>query len=287
MRRIKWTLGREAMLFDSPLYILKAFSGVLTAYVLFKDHPIVGRDMISVLFGMMLTLEPVNRSGCKIAFEQIEASAMGGLVTAVLVAAFGVNLVTVPLSVALTLYLALTINWRAVSPVAFFTAIYMTQYLQVGANGAPSMPLTFGVRMFALLAGIAVALFYNYTFSIFFYKGMLKKRMTYVTETLDAIMSRHSALDGVDAYHEQKADLVAILGDIDAFEALLKDMAHQKRKAERVKDYLIRIDNIRDLAHYYLGEIMEKTARPEVRQCKGDVSAIKTMMTQYEVDRRP
>ncbi|GKT19327.1 hypothetical protein ADUPG1_004314, partial [Aduncisulcus paluster] len=95
--------------------------------------------MISVLFGLILTLEPVNVTGLRRGWEQFFAT---------LIAAA---------SVALTLYVCLKVNWRQISPVALFTAIYMTQYIQLDAAGNPSVLLTFRLRVIALGFGVFTA----------------------------------------------------------------------------------------------------------------------------------
>lgn len=274
MKKVRLTLGREALLYDSPLYILKAFVGILLAYVLFKNHPVAGKDMISVLFGFMLTLEPVNRSGLKVAINQVAASALGGVGSAILVALFGVNFITVPLCVALTMYMALTINWRFVSPFAIFTAIYMTQYIQMDAMGEPSVLITLQVRMYALVAGISIALLCNYLFSLFFYKGMLKKRMKYVKDALVALFEEETQLVSKEDFISHKSKLIGLISDIDAFENLLKDMSHRKSSKEVIASYLQHIDNLRDLAHYYLSGIMQKTAPSDIQNISGDMAAI-------------
>ena len=78
---LKLLLSREAKLFDSPLFIIKSFISILTGYLLLHNHYIIGKDMISLLFGIMITLEPVSISGFKSGFSQIEASIIGGSIT--------------------------------------------------------------------------------------------------------------------------------------------------------------------------------------------------------------
>lgn len=188
-------LSHEAMLFDSPLYILKAFLGVLIAYVLFSRNSLIGKDMISVLFGMMLTLEPVNITGLKSGKEQIQSTIIGGAVAFVIVIIGGVNWITVPLAVCVTLYASLLLNWRNVPAVAIFTAIYMTQYIQFDGGGNPSMWLTLRLRMLALVSGISVGVALNYVFSLFFYKKMILKRSIYILEKLSSTLSSWEHLD--------------------------------------------------------------------------------------------
>lgn len=272
-------LSREALLFDSPLYILKGFLSMLTAYLVFSGHAIVGKDMISVLFGMMLTLEPVNRTGIKSAFNQVKATILGGIVTAILVRLLGVNWFTVPLGVALTMYIALKINWRFVSPVAIFTAIYMTQYIQLDLSGEPSMLLTLRLRLLALGAGIAVALFYNYVFSLFFYKKMLKKRLLYVLETFETLMISEAANKDIQ---QHKTEIIGLLTDMDALSGQLLDMAADRKNDADVLRYLSLITKTRDLCHYYLDAVMAKAGVSVLGEKEKTPEVIKGLVTEMK-----
>ncbi|MCD4713929.1 MAG: hypothetical protein K8R73_11645 [Clostridiales bacterium] len=242
-------LSREAMLFDSPLYILKGFLSMMTAYFLFNDHYIIGKDMISVFFGMMMTLEPVNVSGLKSGFGQVQATILGGVVTAVIIYFFGVNWLTIPLAVAITMYISLVLNWRIVSPVAIFTAIYMTQLIQTNAVGDPSMLLTLRLRMFALAAGIIVALFYNYVFSQFFYKTMLNKRIVFLIESFLKVLDHYDS-----PIIEQKKMTASFITEVDSMQGVFADFKKEKGKA--VKSHRL-LWYVRDLSHYWMDHIMD------------------------------
>jgi uncharacterized membrane protein YgaE (UPF0421/DUF939 family) len=172
-------LNKEAYLYDARLYIMKSLVAVLAAYAIVQQLPLVHKDLISVLFGLMMTLEPVTITGIRSGFRQITATILGALITAIIVYIFGINIWTVALSISATLFLCLKINWREVSPVAIFTSIYMTNYVQYTANGEPSVILTFQLRILALGIGILIAVLFNFLFSLFFYKQMESKRIAH------------------------------------------------------------------------------------------------------------
>lgn len=180
----KLKLKKEANLLDGGLFILKTFFAISAAYLLTHNHPFISKDMISVLFGLILTLEPVTITGVKNGWDQVFASFIGAISTALIISLLGVNAFTIGLSVAFTLYVCLLINWRSVSPVALFTAIYMTQYLQTGANGLPDIFLTVQLRFAALISGVAVAIVFNYLFSIIQYRIITNKRTIYLLKRL-------------------------------------------------------------------------------------------------------
>jgi len=177
-------LNRDAVLFDSKLYIVKAMMAIATGYVIGVGLPLTRLDMISVLLGVMYNLEPINILGIKGGISQLIASSLGAACTAVLIVFFGINAFVIAVSMALTLYLSLKINWRMVSPVAIFTCIYMTQYVQKDALGNPSIWLTYRLRIAALGLGVLIAIFYNFIFSFLYYRRIAYKRLQFTKDQL-------------------------------------------------------------------------------------------------------
>lgn len=256
----KVKLSRQAMLFDSYLYVLKGFLSILTGYVLFHSHPIIGKDMISMLFGMMMTLEPSNIIGIKSGLSQIKATILGGAVSAFFVMMFGVNALTISLAVALTMYISLKFNWRFVSPVAIFTAIYMTQYIQLDALGDPSMLLTLRLRLMALGAGVAVAVLYNFVFSKFFHNRMLKKRIVYVVESLSDYLNVYIRDEKDGDLKGLKSNITGLFADIDLVISHLTDFSKMKTSGKTIgleyEKYGQALSELRDFTHYLLDVIM-------------------------------
>ncbi|MBN2852023.1 MAG: hypothetical protein JXQ23_04730 [Clostridia bacterium] len=273
----KLLLNREAVLFDSHLYILKGFLGILTGYVLFDSNAFIGRDMISLLFGMMLTLEPVNTTGLKTGFNQFKASFVGGMVTAVIVGIFGINFITVALSMALTMYVSLLIDWKSILPVAIFTSIYMTQVIQYTTAGDPSMLLTLQLRFVSLGTGVLIAVVYNYLFSILFYKSMIRKRIVFLFERTASMMERyciHLEQENIDQLKLLKREDPLIFGDIDFVYGHVSDLSKEKKKREDLKAYLEIILEIRDLNHYFLDLVMRSLEEKDKRVI-GEISIIR------------
>lgn len=178
-------LKRQANLFDAKEYLFKAFIAVCIAYFVGKNNTYLSKDMISILFGMFLTLEPVNHSGLRNGLKQLEASIIGAIITGIIISIFGLNLLTTAIAITATLYVSLLINWREVSVVAIFTSIYMTQYVQFTLDGQPSQWLTFLLRISALLVGVSIALIVNFIFSQFGYRHIYEKRLLHVVEELN------------------------------------------------------------------------------------------------------
>ena len=252
-------LKREAVLFDTPLFIAKSFAAVMLGYVVFSTNPLIGKDMISVLLGLMLTLQPVNVTGLKSGWDQLSASIIGGCVTALIVLVGGVNFITVPLAVAATLYITLRINWRSMSVIAVFTSIYMTQYIQLTAAGEASMYLTLRLRFLALGSGILIAVVMNFLFSLIFYRSMLRKRTVFTIEKMVSSLDSFGAIltEGIvtefDALEKQ---IIVLFGDIDYIICGMMDMKRKRTKDGRTASFVMKMKELRNINHYILDLVM-------------------------------
>jgi len=252
-------MKREAVLFDAPLFILKSFIAIMAGYVLFNNHPLIGKDMISVLFGLILTLQPVNVSGLKSGWDQVSASLIGGIVTMIIVMIGGINFITVPLAVALTLYITLRINWRSMSVIAVFTSIYMTQFIQLTAGGDPSMLLTFRLRLLALGSGVLIAIIVNFVFSLIFYRSMVKKRTIFTIEKItESIIELIKVIksEGGAGYGSLEKKIVGLFSDIDYIVNGLMDLKRKKTKGDRTKIFIFKLRELRDINHFVLDIVM-------------------------------
>lgn len=281
-------LKKEANLLDSKLFILKTFLAISTAYLITSQIDFVRRDMISVLFGLVLTLEPVNTMGIKNGWDQIFASFIGATATSLIILVFGVNPITIGASVAFTLYICLLINWRNVSVVALFTAIYMTQYLQMGPDGQPSVLLTFELRFAALCSGVAIAICYNYLFSMIQYRIISHKRLVYLLKCMLVNMSEtQSALRtcAPEEFQNVRRSLLDTSNRIEwvssLFDSMSKEAKTQRKifpvQTETVAKTQLVIQHIMNIGHlmfdinYMLGE--EKVKPEDLKEISGDLSA--------------
>lgn len=251
---MKIVLSRQAKQFDSPLFILKSFLAIMTGYVIFHDHSIIGKDMISVLFGTMLSMEPVSVSGFKSGLSQIKATIIGGTISAIIIYFGGINYITVPLAVAATIYVTLLMDWKNISIIAIFTAVYMTQYVQYNSMGEISIWLTFQLRMLAVFSGVFVAVVYNFIFSRLFYKGLVRKRTQYLIEELKNNFELY--LENQVAYEELKNALTTTFVDVDLIKGNIKDLQREKKDSEYLKKYLEIIIELRNVNHYLMDLVL-------------------------------
>lgn len=251
-------LKEEAVLMDSEIYILKAFLAIATAYLLAKHNTLIKLDTISVFFGLMLTLEPVTLTGIKFGFNQLYASFIGGAVSAIIIYIFGINFISAALAVSLTLYVCLKINWREASVVAIFTSIYMTQYVQKDLLGNPSILLTFKLRMAALGTGVAIAILYNFIFSLISYKSMFKKRLIYLLKAININLEEtRNAMNSEDINELKKAisKLPQTFNNIDWVNSHLEDKKKEffskelKKKKRDSLNVAMALQNLRAITH--------------------------------------
>lgn len=268
-------LKREAVLLDSWLYIFKAMCAISVGFVLGRTFSITRLDMISVLLGVMYNLEPINVSGLKGGINQLLASTLGALITGFLVYLmnYQISFATIALGIGLTMYVALKIDYRMVSPVTIFTSIYMTQLLQTDALGQPSVFLTFRLRILALGLGVLVAMVFNLLFSLFYYKKIGRKRVEFVKlHSINAIKHTIKGLQEPQLIQSSEFVLASVFNDVDMVKVNIETMMRERfvpfNHKERVQlsnllEVVMHIKNMTHCAYdnlfiaYNLGEIIE------------------------------
>lgn len=278
MRRIK--LKREAGLLDSKYFIIKAAIAVFVAYLISNNNPFLRKDTISVLFGMMLTLEPVNLTGILGGLRQLYATIIGAVFSSIIIYFIGINPVSVALAVAFSIYVCLKINYRKVSPVAIFTSIYMTQYIQLDALGNPSIFLTLSLRLGALVFGILIAVFINFIFSFIYYKKIWDKRVIFLLE--ESNINLNLILD--DNILKVVNSLPNSFNNIEWVYSMYRDMLQEYKMLRRDTGEIDKYDNIfksiRAIAHcnYDMGiYLLDKNERLDEYQKKYICKEIKNI----------
>lgn len=254
----KFKLSYEAYLLDSYLYILKSMVAILFGAIIGNMFSLTKLDMISVLLGVMYNLEATNRISIKGGLNQLLTSALGALSTGTLVYFFGVNPFVIAAGMGITLFISLKINYRLVSPVAIFTSIYMTQYLQTDLNGVSSVFLTFKLRMAALGLGILIALIFNFIFSLLYYKKMIQKRLEFTKlKSIEALLEVQNHLKN-SPIKKVKYDMffANIFTDIETIsyqiDSLIKDplYGNTKKGKDDLYNSLKIIKTMKALVHY-------------------------------------
>ena len=260
MKSIERILGlkREAVLLDSWLYIFKAMCAISVGFVLGRTFSITRLDMISVLLGVMYNLEPINVSGLKGGINQLLASTLGALITGFLVYLmnYQISFVTIALGIGLTMYVALKIDYRMVSPVTIFTSIYMTQLLQTNALGQPSVLLTFRLRILALGLGVLVAMVFNLLFSLFYYKKIGRKRVEFVKlHSINAIKHTIKGLQEPQLIQSSEFVLASVFNDVDMVKSNIETMMKERfvpfnlKEREQLSKLLEVVMHIKNMTH--------------------------------------
>lgn len=280
----KMTLSKEAYYLNSVAFMFKTGIIMVLAFAIGKTIPIVNRDMISFLFALMLSLEPVNITGLKRGLDQFKATLVGACVSAIILFFVGINPLGLGLSIFFILYFTLARNWRELSVVALFTGIYMTQFIQTNAAGEPSLLMTMLVRIVALTAGILFAMLSNYVASFFFHKKLPKQRLGFLIYRLTKHLNRL-----IDKLNQQTTirdkahlSLSSLFNDIDWTLSLFTDLKKEKHVNQtELAHALVDGGHLRDITHYLLdlemcirhkGE-MDQAERSLVLETLGQVKA--------------
>lgn len=251
-------LKKEAVLLDSWLYIFKAMVAISVGFILGNAFAITRLDMISVLLGVMYNLEPINVNAFKGGINQLLASSLGALTTGLLIVLFGyrISFITLALGIGFTLYIALKIDYRMVSPVAIFTSIYMNQLLQSNAQGLPSVWLTFRLRIVALGLGVLIALVFNYLFSLLYYRRIGRKRLEYVKRmTIQAFEQSMAYLKQKLSEDQMQSVMTGVFNDIDMVRSNLEAIQqerlfiHPKHERAQIGIYLKAILELKLMVH--------------------------------------
>lgn len=245
-------LKREAVLLDSWLYIAKSMAAVAAGYLIGRALPLTRLDMITVLVGVMYNLEPVNLHGIKGGLSQLLASALGAAATGIVVQLFGLNVVTVSISMGLVLYVSLKINWRTVSSVAIFTSVYMTQFIQNDPQGLPSLLYTFRLRIAALGLGILVALAFNWLFSVLYYRRLPEKRLELVkVNTVEGIDHARDIISGDELFSRDGFTRLfsGIFTNIEMVAGNMAAMLGEGRRSEEIRRYMDILWKLKEVNH--------------------------------------
>lgn len=230
----KLLLPKEAILLDSWLYILKSMPALGLAYVIGISVPQLQLDMISLMLGVMYNLEPINKIGFKSAKDQMMTSALGGLITGLLIIGMGYHITvwTVSIGIGLTIYVSLLVDYRFVSPAALFTSIYMTQLLRLNAQGQPDVWITLGVRLVSLGLGILVAMIFNVGFSKLYYRNLIHKRLEFVKEKVVESLEATRAVYRQSAPTSGQSSILAFaFNDIEMVKANIESILLEQAKS--------------------------------------------------------
>lgn len=260
MKSLERILGlkKEAVLLDSWLYIFKAMCAISVGFILGRTFAITRLDMISVLLGVMYNLEPINVSGLKGGINQLFASTLGAIITGFLVYLmnYQISFLTIALGIGLTMYVALKIDYRMVSPVTIFTSIYMTQLLQTNALGQPSVLLTFRLRILALGLGVLIAMIFNLLFSLLYYRKIGRKRVEFVKlQSTNAIKHTIQGLQNTDLIQSSEFVLASVFNDVDMVKANIETMMKERfiplnhKEKEELSDLLKVVMHIKNMTH--------------------------------------
>ncbi len=178
-------------------------------------------DLLSPAFVSVLCIQPTVFTGIKRGLQEFFVSLLGATLSLILVLPYGINLITVPITVALTIYIAIKLNLDDSIPIAIFTVLYITLFPM------ESVWITTKIRFLSILLGIASASFVNYLISFIRYKYLFYSRVLRVCEItyhkfsqfLEAVYDKdtlqlNSLLPQIDQIYKQVNNLKSEVTDI-------------------------------------------------------------------------
>jgi hypothetical protein len=127
----------------------------------------------------------------------------------------------------------MVINWRELMVVAVFTAIYMTTFIQINADGELSSIETIKLRLAALATGVLIAFIVNFLFSLIGYKKMVNKRIYYISRELYDVSLElkvalaHKSIEEVDGV---MGKIPSLFNTIDWITGTLADVKKDQEK---------------------------------------------------------
>lgn len=287
----KIVLSENAKLFDTKEYLLKTFIALLIAGYIGSKVAYISNDMISLIFGMLLTLEPVNMAGIRSGFSQVKATVIGALITGVIVWILGYGILSMAIGITLTLYVCMLINWRELMVVAIFTSIYMTQYVQLNAQGEFSGIETFKLRIAALGSGVLIAIFVNFIFSLIGYKRLVYKRIYFISKELDeyTIGIRKGLMDGnVEVVMSIMKKFPNLFNTIDWITSTLSDVKADRNKLKivyrhfEVDSFLDYSLTFRELSHIVYDLCYRIKEDPKLYMNKEFIQSFGERLSHYE-----
>lgn len=162
-------MGASVFLSNVPVLVGKAAFAVMVAYL--AARALVPRDALSATFVSMLCVSPTLYTGLRRGLAQLAASALGGLATLAVMIPFGVDALTIFVSMALGLGAAFLFGFTATYTVAGFTVLYtaLIGHAEVDA---------YFVRLASVLLGVAAGSLANLVASAFWYRQIFGRRVT-------------------------------------------------------------------------------------------------------------
>lgn len=203
-----------------PVLVAKAAFAVAIALV--AARALVPRDLLSATFVSMLCISPTLYTGLRRGFLQLAASALGGLATLAVMIPFGVDPLTLFVSMVLGLGGAFVVGFSTTYTVAGFTVLY------VALIGRAEVDAYF-VRLASVLLGVAAGTLANFVASAFWYQRIFGRRVAIAAHVVARPM-------GLLAQAARSADPVALRQADEAWDPvfrLLSDLSSEFKDLRR------------------------------------------------------
>ncbi len=203
-------------------------------------------DLLSPAFASVLCIQPTVFTGLKRGWQELFVSLLGAVLSVILVLPYGINLITIPITVAVTIYIAIKLNLDESIPIAIFTVLYITLFpLQ-------SIWDTVKIRFLSILLGIGSASLVNYLISFIRYKYLFYTRMLRVS---DIVYTKFSKL--VEGIYDKDIELLnSLLIEIEQIFRQISNLKNEIKDLRREIAWRKHISGINETVAFYMERIL-------------------------------
>ncbi len=218
-KRIYGLLSLRKYLINIKFKVFKSAAAVFISLYIAKLLKLP--DLLSPAFVAVLCIQPTVYTGIRRGLQEFFVSLLGAIFSLIFVLPYGINLITVPLTVAFTIYVAIKLHLDDSISIAIFTVLYITLF------PGESVIKTTEIRFFSIVIGILSASFVNYLVSFVRYKYLFYTRLLRASEIIyirfnqlvDSIYDKdvetlNSLLPEIDQIYKQLSNLKKELNDI-------------------------------------------------------------------------
>ena len=163
----------------------------------------------------------------------------------------------------------------------------MTQLLQNDALGNPSVVQTFITRIAALGLGVAIAISFNFLFSVFYYRQLGRRRVEYVKlktvtglKAIETALINHHALSSTGILAGAFNDVEMVKAHLETLGAERKIPLNQREKAN-LDHYLAIVVELKNILHLAYDSVYV-CDREKLTVTRADLEVLSTLIETLE-----
>jgi len=231
---------KEALI-DSQIYILKSTLAGVIAFVL--AGKLVPDDALSAAFVAILCIKPAFYTGLVVGKQQLTASLLGAILTALLLIGIGNKILVISLALVLVTAFCVYQKKEEYLTISVFTVLYM---VILSSENTLEMVT---IRMSSVFLGVVVASLINFMLSFFLYKPFLYFRIKYAVHLVyqKFIQAMNANISANEKNLEKLyKDFENIYAQLSTFSSEMLDLSQELKFRKKIGEI-----EINDLASMY------------------------------------